>query len=141
VAAYCEAVGLKVFNASSRTQLACFPRVDLDAALALLSEENGIMTTSEAGPGTIRVAIVGAGGMGSEHARAFADIAGVDVVGLCTRTTEKGRLFAAERGIPVVAETVRGLYEQTRADLVVVAVPELAIAAVMEAVTQFPWTV
>jgi predicted dehydrogenase len=41
----------------------------------------------------------------------------------------------------VVAPTVASLWDQTRADLVVVAVPELAIASVMEDVLEAPWTI
>jgi len=88
-----------------------------------------------------RVAFVGAGGMTVEHARAFADVPGVVLAGLHSRTREKAEQTAAARSIPLVASSVADLYERTRADLVVVSVPELAARDVAMACFEFPWTV
>jgi predicted dehydrogenase len=89
----------------------------------------------------IKVAIVGAGAMAREHIRAFASLADVGVVGIHSRTRAKAEALAKELGAPRVCGSVAELYEQTTADLVVVAVPELSARLVSEACFAFPWSV
>lgn len=88
----------------------------------------------------VSVAFIGAGGMAVEHAKAFADIDGVRISGFHSRTRSKADALAATYGAAVTC-SVQELYETTKADLVVVAVPELEISNVMRDVLQFPWTV
>lgn len=88
-----------------------------------------------------RVAIVGAGYMAREHVRAFQDIAGVEVVGLHSRTRARAEALAAEFHVPGVYDTIQAMAEGTRADLVVVTTPELETNAVCRATFAFPWTV
>ncbi|MDX2118823.1 MAG: Gfo/Idh/MocA family oxidoreductase [Planctomycetota bacterium] len=100
------------------------------------------MSSSSSGKdGSCRVAFVGAGGMTVEHAKAFADVPGVTLVGLHSRTRAKAEQTAAARSIPLVTSSVAELYEKTRADLVVVSVPELSAREVALACFEFPWTV
>lgn len=87
------------------------------------------------------VAVVGAGYMAREHVRAFCDVPGVRVAGIMSRTMPRASALAAEFGIPHVCGTMEALYEASRADLLVVAVPELAAKAVISAAVQFPWTI
>jgi len=89
---------------------------------------------------TCKVAIIGAGYMAREHARAFADVPGVQLAGIHSRTRARAEALAKEVGIPLVCDSVRELYERTRADLVVVTVVELAMNAVSRACFAFPWT-
>jgi predicted dehydrogenase len=49
--------------------------------------------------------------------------------------------MAAQFGIPAVCDSISALYDVTRADLVVVTVPELAMNAVSRACFEYPWTV
>ena len=95
------------------------------------------MTTHE----TFAVAIVGAGYMGREHIRAFANVPGVTIAGIHSRTRPRAEALAKEFGIPYVCDSVPELHERTQADLVVVAVPETAANAVSRACFEFPWTV
>lgn len=89
----------------------------------------------------VSVAIVGAGGMAREHAKAFAALPNVKVTGLMSRTRAKADALAAELGIAVVADSIAELRDRTNADLVIIAVPELAANPVaMEAFTH-PWAV
>lgn len=88
-----------------------------------------------------RVAIVGAGNMGREHARAFARIPGVSVAGIASRTRARAQALAAEMGIAHVADDLAALHERTQAQLVVVAVPELSANAVAKAAFALPWAV
>ena len=87
------------------------------------------------------VAIIGAGTMAREHMRAFQDIPDVQVAGIHSRTRSRAEALAAEFGVPMVSDSVDALYESTKADLVLVAVPELSTRGVMLASFEHPWTV
>jgi predicted dehydrogenase len=89
----------------------------------------------------IKVAFIGAGGMNREHAKAFADIPGVSLAGIHSRTRSKAEALAAESGIPIVCDSVAELHDQTHADLLVIAVPEMSIREVAEAAFVLPWTI
>ncbi len=88
---------------------------------------------------TYNIAVVGAGYMAREHVRAFQDIPGVKVAGITSRTRAKAESLAAEHGIPFVCESIAELYSRTKADLVVVAVPELSANAACRACFDYPW--
>ena len=88
-----------------------------------------------------RVAIVGAGYTAREHVRAFANVPGVTLAGIYSRTRARAEALASEFGIANVCDSVAELHEKTRADLVVVTVVELSMAAVCNAVFEFPWAV
>lgn len=79
---------------------------------------------------SVRVAVIGAGAMAREHIRAFGALEGVEVAGIHSRTRSRAELLAEEFSVPTVADGVVELRERTAAELVVVAVPELAAAAV-----------
>lgn len=89
----------------------------------------------------VTVAIIGAGGMGREHAKAFAAVPGVKVTGLTSRTRAKADALAQELGIPVVADSIDELHQQTKADLAIVAVPELSANPVAMSAFAHPWAV
>lgn len=87
-----------------------------------------------------RIAIIGAGYMASEHARAFAAWPGVRIVGVCGRSRTRAEALAAPYGADVF-ERVDEMHAITQADAVVVAVNELSMAAVFEQVFAQPWAV
>lgn len=89
----------------------------------------------------VKVAIVGAGSMAREHARAFAAIPGVELAGIASRTRAKAEALAKELGIAEVYDSVDALRAGTKADVVVVTVFELAMKEVALACFQHPWTV
>jgi predicted dehydrogenase len=89
----------------------------------------------------VSIAIVGAGGMAREHAKAFASLPHVAVSGLTSRTRAKADALAAELGIPAVADSIGELHERTHADLLIVAVPELSANPVAMAAFTHPWAV
>jgi len=89
----------------------------------------------------VSIAIVGAGGMAREHAKAFASLPGVKVAGLTSRTRAKADALASELGIPVVTDSVDELRQQTNADLVVITVPELSANPVAMSAFKHPWAV
>ncbi len=89
----------------------------------------------------VSIAIVGAGSMAREHARAFASLPGVTVSGLTSRTRARAEALASELSIPLVTDSIADLHRQTSADLVVIAVPELSARPVALEAFQHPWAV
>jgi predicted dehydrogenase len=87
------------------------------------------------------VAFVGAGFMAEEHARVFADVPGVELAGVHSRTYSRAEQLSRTAGIAGVFDSIAELYERTHADLVVVAVPETAANDVAIACLAHPWTV
>lgn len=85
-----------------------------------------------------KIAFIGAGFMATEHARAFASLPGVEIAGFAGRSPDKVRALAASHNAPVFND-IESLWTETRADAVVVAVPELACRAVCEQVFEYPW--
>lgn len=79
--------------------------------------------------------------MTREHLRAFADVEGVTLAGIVSRSRARAERLAAEFRIPRVCDAVEALHRESRADLVVVSVPELAAREVAERCFAFPWTV
>jgi predicted dehydrogenase len=70
----------------------------------------------------VRAAIIGIGAIARLHARALADIPGVELVAATCRTEDKGRAFAAEFGCAWHADTARMLRRE-KPDFVTVATP------------------
>lgn len=87
------------------------------------------------------VAVVGAGYMAREHLRALGDVPGVALTGIHSLTRARAEAVAAEFGVSEVYGSIGEMYERTKADLLVVAVPELAANAVSRAAFEYPWTV
>lgn len=85
--------------------------------------------------------MVGAGSMAREHLRAFADVPGVVLSGIQSRTRGRAEALASEFEVAHVCGSIEELHDRTRADLVVVTVPELAMNAVSQQCFSFPWTV
>ncbi len=81
----------------------------------------------------LNVAIIGAGNMAAEHARAFADIPQVCLAGVHSRTRARAEALAEKYSIAGVYDSVDDLYRATRADLVIVTVFELSMKAVARA--------
>ena len=89
----------------------------------------------------LRVAVVGAGSMAREHARALAAVPGVTVAGVHSRTRERAEALARDLGIPHVCDSIEELHGKTGAALCVVTVPELAMKSVALAAIEAPWVV
>jgi len=79
--------------------------------------------------------------MGHEHMRAFRDVPFVEIAGIHSRTRSRAEDLARKFNIPHVCDSIQELYERTQADLVVVAVPELAVRNLSKNCFKFPWTV
>jgi predicted dehydrogenase len=88
---------------------------------------------------TWKVAIVGAGYMATEHAKAFASLPNVAIAGICSRTRSRAETLAAGYGAPVF-DSIEAMYRGTQADAVIVTVNEPSMRAVCEACFAHPWT-
>jgi len=88
-----------------------------------------------------KVSFIGAGGMTREHLRAFRDVPGVELCGIHSRTRARAEALANEFGLATIADSPAELYQKTRAQLVVVSVPELAANAVAKACFAHEWAV
>jgi len=73
---------------------------------------------------TLRVGLVGAGGVGARHARTLAGFADVELVGICDPVTAVGAALGGELGVPTV-EDLGGLL-RSGLDAVWVCVPPFA---------------
>jgi predicted dehydrogenase len=87
----------------------------------------------------IKVAFIGAGYMAKEHIKAFADIPGVELAGIYSRTSDRAQLLAKEFNIPKVSGTIDELYVDTEADLVIVSVSILSTAEACYNTFKHPW--
>ena len=85
-----------------------------------------------------KIAIVGAGYMAQEHARALSSIDGVELVGVCGRTRQRAEALANAHGVPVY-QSIAQMYADTQADAVVVTVNELSMPDVCAESFRFPW--
>jgi UDP-N-acetyl-2-amino-2-deoxyglucuronate dehydrogenase len=70
----------------------------------------------------MRAAIIGIGAIATMHARALADIPGVELVAATCRTEEKGRSFAAEFGCDWYEDSAKML-RRAKPDFVTIATP------------------
>jgi predicted dehydrogenase len=87
----------------------------------------------------VKIAVIGAGYMADEHIKAFSDIPEVSIVGIYSRTQERLDNLTKKHGIAKAYDSISALYEGTRADLVIIAVPELSVNAVCKEAFKYPW--
>ena len=78
--------------------------------------------------------------MTSEHLKAFAGLEDVEFSGIFSLTKSRSEALAKQYGIKNVYNSVEELYESTRADLVVISVPELSTLEVCKKAFKYPWT-
>ena len=88
----------------------------------------------------LRVGVIGAGYMAAEHLRAFAAFPDVELVGLHSRSTNRAEILARKYPNLSVFHSIEALYSQTKADLIIIAVSELACKKVCQEAFKYPWT-
>ena len=76
--------------------------------------------------------------MASEHARAFASLPGVQIVGVCARNPERAKSLAEKYGASIFTDLAT-MHRKTGAMLLVVAVSEQSMRTVCEAAFRHPW--
>ena len=87
-----------------------------------------------------KIAVVGAGKMALEHCRVYAELANVELAGICSRTAARAAVLAKKFGIRRVSEGIAELWEDTKADVVLITVNELSMLPVVREAARFPWT-
>jgi hypothetical protein len=86
-----------------------------------------------------KICFIGAGFMTKEHLKAFSNIKNVNLAGIYSRTRSKAEILASDFDIENVYNSIEDLYHNTKADLVVISVPELKTKNVCEIAFKFPW--
>lgn len=87
----------------------------------------------------IKIAVIGAGSMAAEHCRAFAALPQAELAGIHSRTRSRAEELAGRFGIGGVFDSIEELWEGSNADLVLIAVQELAALPVAREAVRFPW--
>lgn len=87
----------------------------------------------------VRVAIVGAGYMATEHAKAFSRLPGVHLAGITSRTLARAARLADNHPSLQVFDSIEEMHARTQADLVVVCVRELDLLGVVGKTFSLPW--
>lgn len=85
-----------------------------------------------------RVALVGAGGMIAEHAKAFEGLEGVELVAIWNRTRSKAQDIGSRHGIAAVFDDLDEMLDTAKPDLVVMAVYEPAILGIASRILERP---
>ncbi len=85
-----------------------------------------------------KIAIVGAGYMALEHAKAFASFENIEIVGVYSRTLSRAQELASRFDAPAY-RSISDMYNHSQADVVVVAVNELSMLEVCKECFNFPW--
>ena len=86
-----------------------------------------------------KVAIIGAGYMAEEHIKVFSSIDNVNLCGIHSRTKIKAEKLAGVYKINKVYDTISDLFSETKAELVIITVPELSAKEVCVEAFNFPW--
>lgn len=89
----------------------------------------------------LKIAIVGAGYMATEHAKAFFALPRVQIAGITSRTRAKAEQLSLNYPGIQVFDSIEEMYEKTQADLVIVTVKELSMAEVAIQCFHFPWAI
>ena len=74
-----------------------------------------------------------------EHIKAFADHPYTDIAGIFSRTKDRALKIASNYQTTIVADSIAQLYNATKAELVVISVPELSVREVCLEAFKFPW--
>jgi predicted dehydrogenase len=85
------------------------------------------------------IALIGSGYMGREYAKALKGGGLFNLTGVLK--SSRAQALANDYSISLVAHNIEELYQETKADAVIVAVPELVTREVMFEVLKYPWIV
>ena len=89
----------------------------------------------------MRLAIVGAGKIAREHAKAFCDIDCVELLGVTSRSKKSLDAFANEFKVNNKCDNIQELYRTTQAELVIITVNVDQISSVLLECARYPWTI
>lgn len=89
----------------------------------------------------MRLAIVGAGNIAREHAKAFLDLDDIELLGVTSRSKEPLEIFATQFKISNKCDNIDDLYKMTKAELVIITVNIDQISSVLIECARYPWTI
>ena len=89
----------------------------------------------------VKIALIGAGNMATEHLRVLAEQPNVIIAGIHSRTRENAEKLAAEFKIQTVASSVKELYSKTSAHAVIIAVSETSAEEILTEALSYPWKI
>ena len=89
----------------------------------------------------LSIAIIGAGGMATQHIRRLTTLDNVKISGIFNRSRQKAEDLSKEYGINVVAHSIAELYFKTQADGVIICVAETATIQICTEASRFPWKI
>jgi len=89
----------------------------------------------------MRLAIVGAGKIAREHAKAFLDIENTQLLGVTSRSRNPLEAFAADFNVINKCDNIEQLYRTTQAELVIITVNVDQISSVLLECARYPWTI
>ncbi len=89
----------------------------------------------------MRLAIVGAGKIAHEHAKAFLDLDDIDILGVTSRSKKSLDTFATEFKINSKCDNIQELYKTTQAELVIITVSIDQISSVLLECARYPWII
>ena len=89
----------------------------------------------------MRLAIVGAGKIAREHAKAFLDIENTELLGVTSRSKKPLEAFAADFNVINRCDNIEQLYRTTQAELVIITVNVDQIASVLLECARYPCTI
>lgn len=89
----------------------------------------------------IKIAIVGAGNMASEHIKVFNDNPDAEIVAITSRNLDRATKLANNLNVGSVCVSVAEMYEKHQPDGIIVAVSELQTYDVLIEASRFPWSI
>ena len=89
----------------------------------------------------IKIAIIGAGYMAEEHIKAFQQIKQCQISAIISRGEEKVTKLAQKYRIPNIVSDIGQLKKISKANLVVVTVPEIEKYGIMKRIIKFDWLI
>ena len=88
----------------------------------------------------VKIAFIGAGIISEEHIKVISQISDFELCGIYSRSIEKSITLSNKYNIKHVCKSIYELYDNTKADVVIVSVPILALKEVATEVFKYPWT-
>lgn len=89
-----------------------------------------------------KIAFIGAGYMSTEHVKTFSRLKKYFLVsGIFNRTKSKAQNLAKKYNISFVASSIDSLYENTKADAVVISINQIHLLTILPKVLEYPWKI
>ena len=89
-----------------------------------------------------KIVFVGAGYMSTEHIKTFSTLKKHFIVsGIFNRTKSKAKDLAKKYSISFVAKSINSLYDNTKADAVVISINQIHLLTILPKILEYPWKI